>query len=94
MSGTVRVAAIQQPPVLLDRDATLRKAVEYLAEAAGSGARLVVFPEAYVPGFPDWALLSHPIWHRKSRNRIYELLLDNAVDVDGGDLESLQAEAA
>jgi hypothetical protein len=34
MSGTVRVAAIQQPPVLLDRDATLRKAVEYLAEAA------------------------------------------------------------
>jgi nitrilase len=48
----VRVAAIQAAPVLFDREATIARMAERVAEAAAQGARLVVFPEAYVPAYP------------------------------------------
>ena len=47
-------AIIQRSPVFLDRAACLKLAVEAVAEAAEAGARLVVFPEAFVPGYPAW----------------------------------------
>jgi predicted amidohydrolase len=51
MSNTeTQGAVIQQPPVLLDARATLDLAVRYLHEAADAGARLIVFPETYLPG--------------------------------------------
>lgn len=43
-----RLAVIQRPPVLLDRERTLAAAVAAVAEAAAGGANLVVFPEAFV----------------------------------------------
>jgi nitrilase len=49
-----RVAVVQKPPVLLDRARTLSGAVASVAEAAAGGAKLVVFPEAFVPGYPVW----------------------------------------
>jgi nitrilase len=47
-------AIIQRSPVFLDRAACLKLAVEAVAEAAEAGARLAVFPEAFVPGYPAW----------------------------------------
>lgn len=45
-------AVVQTAPVLFDRDATIDKVVSLIAEAAGNGASLVVFPEALVPAYP------------------------------------------
>ena len=55
--GTVRVAAIQATPVILDAEATVEKAVGLLGEAAGRGARLAVLPEVFVSLYPSnaWA---------------------------------------
>jgi carbon-nitrogen hydrolase len=47
-------AAVQRSPAFLDREATIDRACESIAEAAARGAKLVVFPEAFVPGFPVW----------------------------------------
>ena len=46
------IAIVQRPPVLLERSATLMKAVQCVAEAVQSGATLIVFPETFIPGYP------------------------------------------
>jgi nitrilase len=53
----VKAACVQAEPVVLDRDATIDKLEALTAEAAGAGAELVVFPEAFIPVYPSsvWA---------------------------------------
>jgi hypothetical protein len=52
--ATVRVAVTQHEPVWLDLDGTVDKTCKIIAEAAEGGAKLVVFPECWVPGYPAW----------------------------------------
>lgn len=51
---TFRIAVIQASPVFMERDATIEKACKLILEAAANGAKLVLLPEVFVPGFPDW----------------------------------------
>ena len=73
----VRVAAVQAAPVLLDRDQTIAKVVELAGKAAADGARLVAFPEAFVPGYPDWVWRTRP-WDADA-TALYARLFDQAV---------------
>jgi nitrilase len=57
---SVKVAAVQAAPVLLDRDATISKVIALTEQAAAQGARLVAFPEAFVPGPGLTPLLRRP----------------------------------
>src|SRR4029453_1948669 len=50
----VKVAAVQTAPVFLDLEASLQKALALIEKAAADGARLVVFPEAFLPAWPAW----------------------------------------
>ena len=52
MTTTVRVAVVQAAPVAFDRECTLSKVRSLTHDAAGKGARLVVFPEAFVSAYP------------------------------------------
>ncbi len=51
MSSTLTLALVQQATVWHDRDANLSKAADFVAKAAGQGARVVVFPELLATGF-------------------------------------------
>lgn len=59
----IKVCAAHVAPVFLDASATVAKACTLIEEAARNGARLVAFPESYVPGFPMWASLRAPIYN-------------------------------
>jgi nitrilase len=73
------IAAVQAAPVFLDREATTEKACALTKEAAAGGASLVVFPEAFVPTYPDW-VWRLPAWDDE---RFMVRLLDQAVAVPG-----------
>lgn len=88
-----RIAIVQKPPVLLDRARTLRQAVDGVSEAAAAGARLVVFPETFVPGYPVWIWRLRPGADAAVYERLHAQLLANAVDLDAGDLAPLCAAA-
>ena len=90
MADIVRVAIVQHPPVLLSRDETLARGVALLAEAAGEGARLVTFPETWVPGYPEWLWRLRPGPDSALTAEIHERLLVNAVDPDAGELAPIQ----
>ena len=88
--ATVKVAAVQAAYVLMNREATLAKVEELLADSAVRGADLVVFPEAFVPGTPIW-IDGPPIWD--GDERWFEMLADQAVVVPSEATDRLGAAA-
>ncbi len=84
-----KIAVIQHPPVLGDRNATITRAVDLIGEAAGAGAELLVFPEAYVPGYPTYIWRLRPGGDMRLSGEIHDRMATNAVDIAGGHLEPL-----
>lgn len=82
---TVRVAAAQASPVLLDLDGTLARLDQWTARAAAAGARLVAFPESWIPGYPVWLDLSPgaALWGHRGAREVFARLLANAVEIPG-----------
>ncbi len=91
---STKVAVIQKPPVLLDREKTIENALRSIDEAVNEGASLLVFPEAYVPGYPAWVWRLKPGGDMTLCGEIHARLRENAVDLAGGDLQPLQDAAA
>jgi len=81
-SAPFKVAAVQATPVFLDREATIDKACELIAAAGGEGARLIVFPEAFIPSYPDWVWMI-PSGEEGVLNELYAELLTNSVTIPG-----------
>jgi nitrilase len=89
----VKVAVIQKPPVLLNRAKTIAGALSSIDEAVSEGASLLVFPEAYIPGYPTWVWRLKPGGEMALANDIHAKLRLNAVDLSGDDLKPLQEAA-
>jgi nitrilase len=87
---TVRVAAIQATPVILDAEACVAKAVRLFEEAAGEGAELAALPETFIPLYPSnrWAkgAAGFSGW-----DELWERLHANAVEVPGPLTDELAA---
>jgi len=91
---SVKVAVIQKPPILLDREATIAGALESIIQAQAQGASLLVFPEAFIPGYPTWIWRLKPGADISLSGELHARLLDNAVDLQGNHLTPLTAAAA
>jgi nitrilase len=84
-----QIAIVQRSPVFLDKPATLALAVASVEEAAAKGAELVVFTEAFIPGYPTWVWRLRPGGDWGLSEALHQRLLNNAVDVAAGDLSLL-----
>jgi aliphatic nitrilase len=84
-----KAAAVHAAPVFLDRLATTNKAISLIREAAGAGARIVAFPETFIPAFPVWAALSAPI----DNHDLFVRMADQSVLIDGPEVKLLRDEA-
>lgn len=73
-----KVAAVQAEPVPLDREATVAKACSLIEEAGRNGARIIAFPEGFVPGYPDWLSFYPP---GEAMKLFYREFFKNSVEV-------------
>src|SRR5580765_9016066 len=88
-----RIAVIQRPPAFLDRGETLKIAVQAVAEVAANGARLAVFPETFVPGYPAWMWRLRPGPDMALTERIHARLRANSVSLAADELAPLRRAA-
>ena len=88
-----KLAIYQKAPAFLDRAGCLRAAVEAVAETSAAGARVVIFPEAYIPGYPAWIWRMRPGGDMSLADELHRALLENAVDLSADHLRPLQEAA-
>jgi nitrilase len=90
MSTPFTAAVVQMASVPADPMATAEKAAARLREAATNGARLVVFPEALIGGYPKGASFGAPIGMRKPEGReAFARYHAAAIDLDGPEVACL-----
>jgi nitrilase len=87
--GTVRVAAVQATPVVLDAEATVDKAIELLHGAADDGAQLVVFPECFVSLYPTGSWAAAAATWTPGCDDLWERMWASSVDVRGPEVARL-----
>lgn len=85
-----KVAAVQAAPVYLDLPATVDKSVKIITEAAKNGAKLIGFPEGFLPGYPWFAFLGRALDYVP---RFYHQLYLNAVEVPSDALAKISQAA-
>lgn len=80
MTNILKVAAAQLSPIFLDKEKTVKKACDAILEAGKKGASLIVFPEAFISGYPDWVWLI-PNSKGADLSELYIKLVNNAISV-------------
>jgi predicted amidohydrolase len=92
---TIRVAAVQAASVYLDLDRSLAKAVSLISKAALAGARVIAFPETWLPGYPAWLDCCRDValWDYKPVKEVFATLMANSVVIPGPATEALSSAA-
>lgn len=92
MTVAPKLAVVQAPPVFLNREESLIRALQQIEAAANDGAHLIAFPECWIPGYPVWLDFSDKaaLWDQPGAKALYRLLASNAVVRGDAVLEALQ----
>ena len=88
-----KLAIVQKPPAFLDKQKTIEIAVSAVEEAANNNAEIVVFTEAFIPGYPTWIWRLRPGGDWNLSEELHAKLLNNAVTMESKDLDPLYAVA-
>lgn len=92
---SVKAAVVQAAPVPFDTGATVSRVESRIAEAGAEGAELIVFPEAYVGGYPWGLAFGTAVGGRSpAGRRTWQRYWESAIDVGGVEVEVMGAAAA
>ncbi|HBV12540.1 MAG TPA: nitrilase, partial [Brevundimonas sp.] len=90
MSQSYKAAVVQAASMPGDPGASAAKAADLIRQAAGEGARLIVFPEAFLGGYPKGASFGTPVGMRKPSGREdFRRYYEGAIDLDGPEVAAL-----
>lgn len=87
--GKFVAAAVQAEPVWMNADASIDKSIALIEEAARNGARLIGFPEGFIPGYPWFVWLGHMKWQTRFLVPFHE----NALELGDHRMRRLQVAA-
>lgn len=86
----VRAAVVQAAPILFDRESSTQKTIRLILEAASNGAKLVLFPEAFIPAYPRGLSFGAVVGQRKHWGRdLWNLYYQNSLPVPGPTTQEL-----
>lgn len=88
-----KIAIIQEAPYVLDKVRTVEKAAQIIQAVAAQGAELIVFPEAFIPGYPAWIWRLRPGGDWGVSEELHIRLLKNAIDLSSVDLAPIMQAA-
>lgn len=88
--GPIKVAVVQAAPVFLDLQGGVAKTIDLMREASAAGAKLITFPECWLPGYPWWVWLDSPAWGMRFVGRHFE----NCMSADGPETAQIAKVAA
>jgi len=84
-----KAAAVQAAPVYLNLQATLEKSIKFIDEAGAKGAKLIGFPEGFLPGYPVFAMMDGIFNTQKWYHKLYK----NAVEIPSPAIEKISQAA-
>ena len=85
-----KVAVVQAAPVFFNCEATIEKTCSLILEAAAQDAKLILFPEAFIPAYPRGLSFGTVVGNRSAAGRrTWQRYWANAVDVSGPAIETL-----
>ncbi|MDC6365523.1 MULTISPECIES: carbon-nitrogen hydrolase family protein [Flavobacteriaceae] len=90
MENILKVAMAQIAPVWLDKSATLEKIKRTVTEAASQKTELLIFGEAFLPGYPFW--LAHTegaAWDLKVNKELHAHYARNSIQIEAGELDGI-----
>jgi len=89
LSNPFRVAAVQAAPEFMDLNGSVEKTIELIKNAAQAEAKLVAFPECWIPGYPFYIWLGATAWWMKFVQRYHA----NAMQMDSAETDAICATA-
>ncbi len=87
MDNVLKVGLAQIAPVWLDKKATIAKVIDYIKQAGAQQCKLVVFGEAFIPGYPFWIELTDGArFNSDVQKEMHAFYMSQAVSITDGDL--------
>lgn len=88
--GKVKVAVIQAASVIFDKDASIEKACDLIEKAGKNGSKIVLLPEAFIPGYPRGFTFGMKIGSRNQEGRaLWKRYWENSIETSGPEVKKL-----
>ena len=90
MKDQLKVALAQIAPIWLQKEATIEIVLEKIKSASKEGAELLIFGEAFLPGYPFWlAYTEGAAWDLAVNKELHAHYADNSICIEEGDLDEI-----